>query len=317
MRKTILRVGAAIAAVLIVAVVVWLVYIRLNSSGTSSATTRSQPTSQITRSSQQGSQLQTVDYNIEYDGKTYDKNVVVYVPDAYKQGTPMNILYLMHGSTGSGEQTAQAMQPLFDQWIAQGQMEPMLVAFPTYYPDRSFVVSNYSADYPLNHFFATTEVQTVMQKVESQFTTYASETTDQSFEDSRMHRAFGGYSMGGITTWDVLVDQSQYFGYYMPMAGDSWIGQTTGNSSTNEVADTLVSGLEKNGYTPNDFKIIAMVGENDGTKSSMIPQINALRREHSNVINDNNLIYWENDNGGHSQESFEIETEHGMQYLFK
>ena len=31
--------------------------------------------------------------------------------------------------------------------------------------------------------------------------------------------------MGGVTTWDVLAYQSQYFKYFMPMAGDSWIDQ--------------------------------------------------------------------------------------------
>ena len=37
--------------------------------------------------------------------------------------------------------------------------------------------------------------------------------------------AFGRYSMGGVTTGDVLAYQFQYFKYFMPMAGDSWIDQ--------------------------------------------------------------------------------------------
>ena len=122
--------------------------------------------------------------------------------------------------------------------------------------------------------------------------------------------------MGGITTWDVLVEQSDKFFYYMPMAGDSWIGQVTGRNSDEAIAETLVSGLQENNYGQNDFQIIAMVGGSDGTKYSMIPQIEALRSNHSDLITDDNLIYWENNGGGHNQESFELEIEHGLTYLF-
>ncbi|MFC3932177.1 hypothetical protein ACVR0S_03000 [Streptococcus dentapri] len=156
-----------------------------------------------------------------------------------------------------------------------------------------------------------------MKTVESQLTTYAKDTSDTSFENSRTHRAFGGYLMGGITTWDVLVSQSQFFHDYMPMAGDSWIGQITGDSSDEVVADTLVSGLEENQYQADDFKIIAMVDENDGTKYSMQPQLDALSTNHGDLITDDNLIYWENANGEHNQESLELEVQHGVSYLFQ
>lgn len=309
MRKRLILVVIGLA-ILAVAGGGWLIY-QQNASQAKEVT-------QTTNHKTTSSQLQTLDYKIDYDGKTYDKNAVVYVPDSYQDNSPMNIFYLMHGSTMNNVDFAETMQPLFDQWITSGEMSPMLVVFPTYYPDSSFVVSNYTEDYPLNHFFATDEVKTVMKTVESQLTTYAGkDTSDTSFENSRAHRAFGGYSMGGITTWDILVSQSQFFHDYMPMAGDSWIGQITGDSSDEAVADTLVSGLEENNYQTNDVKIIAMVGENDGTKYSMQPQINALLRNHSDLITEDNLIYWENANGGHNQESLELEVQHGVAYLFQ
>lgn len=256
-------------------------------------------------------------YTTTYDGKEYNKEALVYVPDSYETGKPMNILYLMHGSGMSAEQVAADVKPLLDNLIANGDIEPLLVVFPTYYPDRSFVVPNYSADYPLNHYFAETEVLEVMKTVESQYTTFAETADETGFTASRSHRAFGGYSMGGITTWDVLVEQSDKFFYYMPMAGDSWIGQVTGRNSDEAIAKTLVSGLQENHYGQNDFQIIAMVGGSDGTKYSMIPQIEALRSNHSDLITGDNLIYWENNGGGHNQESFELEIQHGLTYLFK
>lgn len=256
-------------------------------------------------------------YTTTYDGKEYNKEALVYVPDSYETGKPMNILYLMHGSGMSAEQVAADVKPLLDNWIANGDIKPLLVVFPTYYPDRSFVVPNYSADYPLNHYFAETEVLEVMKTVESEYTTFAETADETGFTASRSHRAFGGYSMGGITTWDVLVEQSDKFFYYMPMAGDSWIGQVTGRNSDEAIAETLVSGLQENNYGQNDFQIIAMVGGSDGTKYSMIPQIEALRSNHSDLITDDNLIYWENSGGGHNQESFELEIQHGLTYLFQ
>lgn len=262
------------------------------------------------------SQVRSLPYSIEYQGRRYDKTVEVYVPGAYRQGAAMDVLYLMHGSGMRHDAFAATMRPQFDEWIAAGDMEPMLVVFPTYYPDDGFVVADYSQDYPLNHFFATDEVTAVIELVESTLTTHARDTSEQGLQSSRRHRAFGGYSMGGITTWDVLVAHPQSFAWFMPMAGDSWIGRTTGASDTVSVADTLASGLQDADYSAGDFQVIAMVGGADGTKSAMQAQIEQLRRRHGELFTEQSLLYWENAGGGHSQESLEIETRHGMAYLF-
>jgi enterochelin esterase-like enzyme len=221
-------------------------------------------------------------------GIKYEKTASVYVPASYDGSEPMNILYLLHGSTGSGTQLGEAMQPLFDSWIQDGETKPVLVVFPTYYPDSSFVTSDYTQDYPLNHFFA----------------------------QSRLHRAFGGYSMGGVTTWDVLAQNPQYFAYYLPMAGDCWLNRVTDADSEEETADLLAAGLQDHGLTGKDFRVIAMVGGNDGTRYSMQPQLQALRENHADFFTEDSLVYWENKGGGHDQNSLELEVEHGMRYLW-
>jgi enterochelin esterase-like enzyme len=259
--------------------------------------------------------LEKTSYTITYQGTEFQKEAYVYVPSAY-DGTAMNILYLMHGSQGSGKALAEDMAPLLDKWIQEGEIKPLLVVFPTYYPDRSFVVPDYSRDYPLNHFFATEELLPLMRAVEGTYRTYAEGTDEAGLAAGRTHRAFGGYSMGGVTTWDVLAYQSMYFSDFMPMAGDCWLDRVTDASGDTETADLLMQGLSANGFTANDFRIIAMVGENDGTKYSMQPQIAALRNDHADLIRADNLIYWENARGGHSEESLEAEVEHGIPYLF-
>lgn len=49
----------------------------------------------------------------------------------------------------------------------------------------------------------------------------------------------------------------------------------------------------------------------------MIPQIEALRNNHADLITNQNLIYWENANDGHDLDSFESEMEHGLPMLFR
>jgi len=122
--------------------------------------------------------------------------------------------------------------------------------------------------------------------------------------------------MGGVTTWDVLAYQSEYFSYFMPMAGDSWLSQAEDVSDDDEFADWIAKGISDNGLSSDDFRIVAMVGQDDGTKYSMQPQIEALRSRHPELFTDDSLIYWENRNGGHNQESLEAETQHGVKYLW-
>ncbi|MFT8329960.1 hypothetical protein [Bifidobacterium psychraerophilum] len=214
------------------------------------------------------SRLQTVSYEITYQGRRYTKNASVYVPDSYREGIPMNILYLMHGSQSNGPELARDMHSDMDGGLAD---KPMLVVFPTYYPDDTFSVPDYTEDYPLNRFFAVDEIELLMRAVEGRFTTYAEGVTDADFENSRDHRAFGGYSMGGVTTWEMLAAKPQYFHDFMPMAGDSWINRRRGGNTDEETAASLIAGMEERGYGSRDVTIVAMVGEGDGTKSSMPP----------------------------------------------
>lgn len=261
------------------------------------------------------STIRSVKYSIRYKGRRYPKTAYVYVPK-HNRGNRWNVFYLMHGSGGNGRELAETMQPLMDRWIRQGRMKPMLVVFPTYYPDRTYMQSDYSQDYPLNHFYAETESLKVVRAVETRWHTYAQGTSSRQLQASRTHRAFGGYSMGGVTTWDVLASQAEYFSYYMPMAGDSWLLQNT-SAGRSEFAQAVTGDLRRNRYTSNDVKVIAMVGENDSTKYSMIPQIRALRKYAPDLITGKSLIYWENPGGGHSLESLEAEVRHGIPMLFR
>ena len=143
--------------------------------------------------------------------------------------------------------------------------------FATYYPDRSFATEDYEDDYALNRFFATTEIDTLIEAVESRYTTFArGDTSAKSLQESRRHRAFGGFSMGATTTWDVFALRPQYFYGYMPMAGESWIGREE-DADEERLAELVTAGAVREGYGQGDFRILASVGSEDPALWDMTP----------------------------------------------
>ena len=164
-----------------------------------------------TASSLHGS-IDTLTYEQSYEGTVYDKQAFVYVPDSYSPARPVNVLYLTHGWWGNAAGLAAGVAPVVDKLEASGEVSPTIVVFATYYPDRSFATDDYEEDYALNRFFATTEIDTLISTVESRYTTFArGDLSDASLRASRRHRAFGGFSMGATTTWDVFALRPQYF----------------------------------------------------------------------------------------------------------
>ena len=252
--------------------------------------------------------IESVSYRVTYDNKRYEKTAYVYVPASYDGEKVMPVLYLLHGSSGSAMQLAEAMAPLLDDWTARGEIASSLVVFPTYYPDRSFVTRDYRQDYPLNRFFVQEEIEVLIKVVEGTYHTFARGTDAGALMTSRLHRAFGGYSMGGVTTWEVLAAKPEYFAYFLPMAGDCW--------RQGDVANLLAEGLRNKGLGADDFRVIAMVGEKDGTKYQMQRQVTALWEQQGDLFTKDNLLYWENEDGGHDQISLEVETRHAMPSLW-
>ena len=259
--------------------------------------------------------IDTVAYQQAYRGTTYDKEAYVYVPDTYSPDSPANIVYLTHGWQGSAEGLAEGIAPVVDHLTDSGQLSPTLVVFATYYPDRSFATDDYEDDYELNRFFATTEIDTVIDRVESTYTTFAhGDTSDQSLRDSRTHRAFGGFSMGATTTWDVFSMRPQYFYGYMPMAGESWIGRAT-DADLDQIAQLLTAGSERADYGAGDFRILASVGSDDPALGDMGPQLDELRLDYPELMTPDSLQLWVDEGETHSMESVQNQVAHSLPLL--
>ena len=260
--------------------------------------------------------IQEITYEQAYEGVTYEKEALVYVPASYTPGVPANIVYLTHGWWGSADGLAEGVAPSVDQLTSEGAIAPTLVVFATYYPDRSFATDDYEDDYALNRFFATTEIDTLIVAVESRYTTYArGDTSDESLRASRRHRAFGGFSMGATTTWDVFALRPQYFYGYMPMAGESWIGHEE-EADSPRIAELVTAGVERAHYGPHDFLILASVGSEDPALWDMTPQIDELREDYPDLMTEDSLQMWIDEGESHSMTSVGNQVAHDLPLLF-
>ena len=244
--------------------------------------------------------IQEITYEQAYEGVTYEKEALVYVPASYTPGVPVNIVYLTHGWWGTADGLAEGVAPVVDQLTSDGSIAPTIVVFASYYPDRSFATDDYEDDYALNRFFAT----------------YArGDTSDESLRASRRHRAFGGFSMGATTTWDVFALRPQYFYGYMPMAGESWIGREEDADSA-QIAQLVTAGAERAHYGPQDFRILASVGSLDPALGDMAPQLAQLRADYPDLMTDDSLQMWIDEGESHSMTSVGNQVAHDLPLLF-
>ena len=260
--------------------------------------------------------IDTITYEQSYEGTTYTKQAYVYVPASYSADNPANVLYLTHGWWGNAAGLANGVAPVVDELETAGKATPTLVVFATYYPDRSFATDDYEDDYALNRFFATSEIDTLIDTIESRYTTFArGDTSDESLRETRRHRAFGGFSMGATTTWDVFALRPQYFYGYMPMAGESWIGREEEANSA-QIAQLVTAGAERAHYGPQDFRILASVGSLDPALGDMAPQLAQLRADYPDLMTDTSLQLWIDEGESHSMASVGNQVEHNLPLLF-
>ena len=162
--------------------------------------------------------------HIEYATKDYagggsdiTKEAYVYLPygyDANDAETRYNILYLMHGWTGhAGEYFEYGrVKNILDNMIERGDIEPMIVVSPTFYNEASGTDFESSVS-ELRAFHYDFE-NALMQAVEGTYHTYAESTTDEDLKASRDHRAFGGFSLGSVTTWMQFCYDYDYIKYF-------------------------------------------------------------------------------------------------------
>ncbi|CAM3553328.1 sugar-binding protein [Marinicrinis lubricantis] len=208
---------------------------------------------------------------------TDDKRMHVYLPygyDASDSSKKYNVLYLMHGGGENedlifgGPGQSRQLKKIVDNMIAKGDIEPLIVVTPTFYGGKNDVA-----------LFHEKLMHHIVPFVETQYHTYAKSGSLDDLNASRAHRAFGGFSMGSVTTWYTFIHCLDYFKYYMPLCGDSWVyGRLGGGTKPVETAEYLANAARASGYAPQDYYIFSATGDLDIAYPNLKPQIDAMKQ---------------------------------------
>lgn len=197
----------------------------------------------------------------KYSGINGNKTLYVYLPPDYDSAQRYNVFYLMHGG-GENEKTlffdsSTMMQNIFDHMIEAGELDPLIVVTPTFNgcPDGAGDVWDEMR-------------QSIVPFVEGKYSTYAESTSLADLQASRYHRAYGGFSMGGGSTWNVLINDLDIFAYFMPLSGHCWSG-----------AGGITQAIDKFGYQKDEYFIFAATGTEDIAYGNMVPLINDLKKD--------------------------------------
>ena len=242
------------------------------------------------------------------EGEDYVKRALVYVPygyDAEDKDTRYNVMYLMHGHGGGyttffrGAGSFSNMQFVLDAMIEKGLIKPVLVVAPTYVvpgKDEFWAAANFS--YELNNY--------LIPAFESAYNTYAQDVTPEAIQATRTHRAFAGFSMGALCTWNVFQNSLDQIAYYMPCCGGISFGDDAAS-----MAALLADRVAKAGYTKDDFFIYAGCGgEGDVGYKGLTAQIEAMKEMPDTFVYCENFkdgnLYYTQCSGGHSTKSVEL-----------
>ena len=210
---------------------------------------------------------------VPYNNGTDDKYFNIYLPYGYDAAGEQtyNVVYISHGGGGGPENflrtdRATAFQKVMDNMIANGDVDPFIVVAITW---KSPSAGEGADSMAQSVAFARDEfAQYVIPAVDANYRTNA----------TREGRAFAGFSMGGVTTWNIFMYALPSVRYFIPMSGDCWAVESTGGATKPaETVAALEASVSAQGCTPDDFVMYIYTGTEDYALPNMAPQIYAMQ----------------------------------------
>jgi enterochelin esterase-like enzyme len=256
------------------------------------------PSSYFEEAEQQG-RVVRIDYET-YDytnpGQPVTKPAFVYLPYGYDENdsvTKYNIFYMMHGWTGTANEFFELgnrmATNMLDSMIENGDMAPVIVVSPTFDTENS--AQSFSRSVDEIAVFHNELISELIPAVEGRFHTFADTTDAPGLDASREHRAFGGFSLGAVTTWYTFVYNLNSFKYFLPMSGDCWILQQYGGRyQPQETSEYLENIVQESGYREKDFFIYAATGTDDAMFDQVDYQMQAMLKL-TDIFTPDNLVY--------------------------
>ena len=251
--------------------------------------------------------IEKLQYKIlDLEGDTCTKNVNVYLPYGYNEvdkNKKYNILYLMHGGGENenlifgGSNKTTEFKNILDNMIYNGDIEPIIVVTPTFYNLKDKLVNKVNENKELEFVLPVMEtenfhkelVNNLIPFIETKYNTYVKSGKEEDLKDSRSHRAFGGFSMGSVATWNAFINCLDYFKYFIPLSGDCWIlSKKASGSMAKETAKYLEDSVKMTQYTWKDYYLFCACGKLDIAYPNMEPQIDAMKKLKDTFIYSNN-----------------------------
>lgn len=234
------------------------------------------------------------------DSSDITKTAYVYTPYGYDENdldTRYNILYLMHGWGGhAGEYfDFTSTKNMFDHLIENGDIEPIIIVSATFYNENSS--TDFSSS--INEFrqFHKDFEKNLMPAVEGKYHTYAKSTSVDDLKASRDHRAFGGFSLGSVTTWLEFCYDYDYIRYFLLMSGSCWYYGTYGDFRFQENVDFIEQLVKDNNLDERGYFIYHAVGTQDAVKSQSINMADEMLSR--DTFTKDHYVFYQKDGGYH------------------
>lgn len=237
-------------------------------------------------------------------GQKLSKRAIVYLPPNYDDQKKYNVFYLMHG--GWSDETTYLGTPnqpsefknVLDHAMSEGLMTPMIVVCPTYNNLSTTDSSDFGLAIRLTAVYHHELINDLIPAVAKQFSTFATNTSREGLAETRDHRAFAGFSMGSVTTWQIFANALDYFRYFMPSSGAIAVN-----------GSLPAEFVQRQAKQWNDFFIFAASGTDDFAYSEFDAQIQSMIEEYPDVFRYSNnehfgnLYYLVAPHGTHSRKN--------------
>ena len=235
------------------------------------------------------------------DASPITKTAYVYTPYGYDENdteTRYNILYLMHGWGGHAGEYFDFTETknMFDNLIANGDIPPLIIVSASFYNENSSTDFGSSIE-EFREFHQDFENH-LMPTVEGQYHTYAHSVSQEDLKASRDHRAFGGFSLGSVTTWLQFCYDYDYIRYFLPMSGSCWYYGTYGDFQTEKNVDFIEHLVKDENLDERGYFIYHAVGTQDVVKSQTVMQAEEML-DRENVFTPEHYVFYQKDGGNH------------------